>query len=59
MQLNLKFPQWVNPATNVWEQLDPDARRAFVEALARAIVKAADHREPDTRKMIHEKNNER
>lgn len=60
MQINLKFPEWVNPTPNKWEQLDPDARRAFVEALARVIVKAVDHRETDQKKKQNqEKDNER
>jgi TRAP-type C4-dicarboxylate transport system substrate-binding protein len=50
MQVNLNFPGWVNPTANVWEKLDPNARRAFVEALARVIVKAADHRQTDQKK---------
>lgn len=60
MQVNLKFPEWTNPTANVWEQLDPIVRRAFVEALARVIVKAVDHRETDQKKTnSQEKDHER
>ena len=38
-QLNfLEQPQ--DPATDVWEQLDRQARKQFVDALARTIAKA-------------------
>ena len=41
MQLQLTFPQHPQtPAADVWEQLDPQARKEFVDALARTIAKA-------------------
>ena len=42
MQLKL-FVEPDEPAATAWEQLDPDARRMFLRALARAIAKAAAH----------------
>lgn len=41
MQLQLTFLQEPhNPTADVWEQLDPQARKEFVDALARTIAKA-------------------
>ena len=42
MQLKL-FLEPKDAATHLWEQLDPDARRNFLQTLARAIAKAAAH----------------
>ena len=41
MQLQLNFLQQPqDPAADVWEQLDRQARKQFVDALARTIAKA-------------------
>jgi hypothetical protein len=40
MQLNLGFPEAAEKATPVWDEFDPDARRAFLQTLARAIAQA-------------------
>jgi len=40
MQLKL-FLEPEDATARLWEQLDPDARRMFLQALARAIAKAA------------------
>lgn len=40
MQLKLGFLESGNPTTQGWDDLDPDARRAFVHALARALAQA-------------------
>lgn len=41
MQLKLSFLESVDPTTPLWAKLDPEAQRALVHALARAIEKAA------------------
>lgn len=40
MQLELGLREMADPSVPGWDELDPDARRAFVHALARAIAKA-------------------
>ena len=40
MQLKL-FQESNEAIATVWEQLDPDARRLFLQTLARAIAKVA------------------
>lgn len=42
MQLKL-FLGPEDAAERLWERLDPDARRTFLQALARAIAKAVAH----------------
>jgi uncharacterized membrane protein len=42
MQLKL-FLGPEDATVRLWEQLDPDARRMFLQALARAIAKAVAH----------------
>ena len=42
MQLKL-FLEPEDATAHLWERLDPDARRMFLQALARAIAKAAAH----------------
>jgi hypothetical protein len=40
MQLKLKLPGiTLEPAPQLWEQFEPKAREALVQALAKAIVK--------------------
>ena len=40
MQLKLKLPGiTLEPAPQLWEQLDPKAQKALIQALAKAIVK--------------------
>jgi uncharacterized membrane protein len=50
MQLKL-FLEPNDAAATVWDQLDPDARRLFLQAFARAIAKAASrpHPKPEDR----------
>lgn len=40
MQLTLDVLSPADPAVDTWKQLDPEAKKAFLEALARAIAKA-------------------
>lgn len=47
MQLNLGFPDATDQTTPVWDKLDPNARRAFLQALARAIAQAVRPRRND------------
>ena len=43
MQLKLGFPDAADPPTPVWDELDPEARRAFLQVLARVIAQAIRH----------------
>lgn len=43
MQLKLDFPDLADPTSPLWDALDPEAREALVQALARAIVQAVHH----------------
>lgn len=38
MQLKLGFPDLTDPTSPMWDTLDPQAREALVQALARAIA---------------------
>lgn len=39
MQLMLSIARPADPHADVWERLDPKAKKAFLDALARAIAK--------------------
>lgn len=43
MQLNLGFPETVDPTLPVWDAIDPEAQREFLQTLARVIAKAVRH----------------
>ena len=45
MQLKLGFPDLADPTIPLWDALDPEAREALLQALARAIAQAALHPE--------------
>jgi hypothetical protein len=47
MQLKLGFPDAADPTTPIWDELDPEARRAFLQALARVIAQAIRHPQND------------
>lgn len=40
MQLKLGFPNLEDPTSLMWDTINPEAREAFVQALARAVVNA-------------------
>jgi hypothetical protein len=40
MQLEFGYLASADPTPQVWDELDPDARRVFLHALARAIAQA-------------------
>ena len=40
MQLKLGFPDLADPTIPMWDAIDPEAREAFVQALARTIANA-------------------
>ncbi len=40
MQLELGLREVADPSVPGWDELDPEARRVFVHALARAIARA-------------------
>jgi len=48
MQLKL-FHEPNEAAATLWEQIDPDARRLFLQTLARAIAKIVAHPKPEAR----------
>jgi TRAP-type C4-dicarboxylate transport system substrate-binding protein len=52
MQLTLDFPATPDSSTPLWDELDPEARRAFLQALARVIAQAMRH--PQTEKNQEE-----
>lgn len=56
MQLRLGFPDLADPTSPVWNALDPEAREAFVQALARAIANAV---HPPTKHQEQEEIDER
>lgn len=51
MQLKLSFLDSEDPTTPLWTNLDPEAQRTLVQALARAIEKATfpqhNHKNPE------------
>lgn len=47
MQPKLGFPDAADPTAPVWDELDPEARRSFLQALARVIAKAIRHPQND------------
>ena len=54
MQLKLGFPDLADPTHSTWDALDPEAREAFVLALARAIAQAV--RPPKENEKKEERN---
>jgi hypothetical protein len=49
MQLNLPLADLLSDAGSLWEQLDPTARDAVIDALAQAIAKLVTQSHPNQR----------
>lgn len=55
MQLMLSIVRPADPHADAWERLDPKAKKAFLDALARALAKAIRPELFDPRQNDHDR----
>ena len=55
MQLKLPSLEPPDPTPDLWLRLDPEAKQAFVDSLARAMAKAVRPEHFDARKVNHDR----